>query len=72
MFEYGIELLSRGNYGVLYGAIARGWYAEYLGKQGSKAKAIEQYLKAAELYKRMGNSSQENWIMEKVASISMR
>jgi tetratricopeptide (TPR) repeat protein len=70
MFERGVELLGGGNYGVLYGAIARGWYAEYLRRQGSKAEAIEQYLKAAELYKKMGNSSQEKWVGEKVASIS--
>jgi tetratricopeptide (TPR) repeat protein len=72
MFEHGIELLSKGTYGVLYGAIARGWYAEYLSKQESKAEAIEQYLKVAELYKKMGNSSQEKWIGEKVASISVQ
>jgi len=72
MFEYGIEVMSRGNYGVLYEAIARSWYAEYLSKQESKAKAIEEYLKAAELYKKMDNSSQEKWIEEKVASLSMQ
>jgi tetratricopeptide (TPR) repeat protein len=72
MFESGIELMSRANGGILGEARARGWYAEYLTKQGSKAEAIEQYLKAGELYRKLGNSRQEKWVEEKIASLSMQ
>ena len=69
-FQYGIQLIRNGHYGVFFEGVARTWYGEYLAKQGLNDHAKAEYSKALEVFQTFENKTEVERVLKKRASIN--